>query len=135
MGGTPEQSEERRLKVIELLGQGFTEREIAQQLDVSEKTIWNDMKTLRTDPTWFKNYIHDLFQRALSNLDLKDPADRRCLFANICRLVGKTMPLDVKVEAQGKIIVKMWTPEQDEHTTNGNPDPVSTASKTETVPQ
>ena len=135
MGGTPEQSEERRLKVIELLGQGFTEREIAQQLDVSEKTIWNDMKTLRTDPTWFKNYIHDLFQRALSNLDLKDPADRRCLFANICRLVGKTMPLDVKVEAQGKIIVKMWTPEQDEHTTNGNQDSISAASKTETVPQ
>jgi hypothetical protein len=134
MGGSPEQAEQRRLKVIELLGQGFTEREIANQLEVAEVTIWKDMQTLRTDPTWFKNYIHDLFQRALNNLDLKDPADRRCLFANICRLVGKTMPLDVKVEAQGKIIVKMWTPEKDEHS-NGNPDPVSAASKTETVPQ
>jgi hypothetical protein len=134
MGGTSEQTEQRRLKIIELLGQGFTEREIANQLEVAEVTIWKDMQALRTDPAWFKNYIHDLFQRALSNLDLKDPADRRCLFANICRLVGKTMPLDVKVEAQGKIIVQMWTPDKNEQS-NNNPNSVSTTSKTETVPQ
>jgi hypothetical protein len=131
---TSEQVEERRLKVIDLLAQGFTEREIANQLEVAEVTVWKDMQALRRDPAWFKNYIHDLFQRALSNLDLKDPADRRCLFTNICRLVGKTMPLDVKMETSGKIIVKMWTPEEDKHS-DGNHDPVSTPSETEIVPQ
>jgi hypothetical protein len=134
MGGTAEEVETRRLKVIELLSQGFTEREIANQLQVAEVTIWKDMQALRTDPAWFKNYIHDLFQRALSNLDLTDPQDRRCLFTNICRLVGKTMPIDLKMEASGKIIVQMWTPEKNEQP-NNNSNSIPAASKTETVPQ
>lgn len=107
MGGTSEQTEQRRLKVIDLLGQGFTEREIANQLEVAEVTIWKDMQTLRTDPTWFKNYIHDLFQRALNSLDLKDPANARCFFTNMARLVAKTMPSNLNVELKGEARVIM----------------------------
>jgi IS30 family transposase len=102
MGGSQEQTEQRRLKVIDLLGQGFTEREIANQLEVAEVTIWKDMQALRTDPAWFKNYIHDLFQRALNSLDLKNPADKRCFFTNMCHLVGKTMPSNLSVELKGE---------------------------------
>ena len=111
---TQKELEARRERVIDLDAQGYTEREIAALLDVSEQTIWNDMKALRSDPAYFRGRIHNLFQRAMNQLDMKDPQDRRCFFTNIAHLVGKTMPIDTNMQLKGetKVLIQWNEPSQ-----------------------
>jgi hypothetical protein len=103
---TKEEIERRREKLIELLSQGYTEREAARLLDVSEPTVWIDMRALRTDPKWFSERISNLFDRLLNELDLKNPQDRRCAFTNISRLLARTMPLNTNIQLKGDIMLK-----------------------------
>jgi len=99
-----EELEARRARVVDLDAQGYTEREIAHLLDVSEQTIWNDMRALRNDPQYFRSRIYNLFQRGMNLLDLKDPQDRRCFFNNVSHLVGKTMPVNTNMQVKGEIL-------------------------------
>jgi hypothetical protein len=130
----PEEVQERRRKVIELLSHGLTEREIARQLDVSEPTIWRDVKELKSDPEWFKNYLSNLFTRILNEMDLANAGDRRCVFTNVCRLMGKMMPENIKLEGLAPLIVKMWKPEENA-VTKSSDNQVSTTPETAAVPQ
>lgn len=121
--------DKRREKLIELLGQGHIERECAQLLDVSEKTVWIDVQALRKDPKWFNQRISNLFDRILNEMDLKNPADRRCVFTNICRLLAKTMPENVQLSGAVEQRIVMLKGEFFKVSVDGKSTPINPATE------
>lgn len=132
-----EEVDKRREKLIELLAQGYTQRECARLLDVSEPTVWIDVRALRTDPKWFNERINNLFDRILNDMDLKNPQDRRCVFTNICRLLAKTLPENVNLSGSVEQRIMMVKGEFCKVGPDGKPTPINPttiSSEPETTP-
>jgi hypothetical protein len=129
-----EEVDKRREQLIELLGQGNTERECARLLDVSEKTVWNDVRALRNDPKWFNERINNLFDRILNEMDLKNAQDRRCVFSNICRLLAKTLPENVKLSGSVEQRLVMIKGEFCRMGPDGKPNPINSVEVSSSPP-
>ena len=102
---------ERRIKVLELLRQGLTEKQIAAELGFSRETIVRDVKWLKQNIIYdFTLITNEILQKLHERIE---EMDNRDLIAFLGKLIPKKIEAKTQITGgEQPLIIKMWRPDE-----------------------